>query len=135
MVSAEGEADIGVAGLVGAEISRRVARAVAEEAPQTRSESAPARPGQPPDILVLRDQGGFRAAMTSSRIRRGLRTNGQPLRAGPLPRRSLPRAGRRQPREGPSRGPPGQATAVPVVHFYAAAPAHSPAAIDRNRVS
>ena len=51
----------------------------------------------------------------------------------------LPRAGRRQPRggrvaprAGPSHGLRGQATTEPVVHFYAAAPVHFYAAVDRR---
>ena len=58
-------------------------------------------------------------------------------RLSPWAHRPHPRAGRRQPRggrvdprAGPSHGLRGQATTEPVVHFYAAAPVHNPAAVD-----
>ena len=56
----------------------------------------------------------------------------------PWAHRPLPRAGRRQPRggrvaprAGPSHGLRGQDPTQPAVHFYAAAPVHFYAAVDR----
>ena len=82
-------------------------------------------------IHDLRHSGACRPAVAGFRRRR--------MEGGltPWAHRPLPRAGRRQPRRrrvasraGPSRGLRGQATAVPMVHFYAAAPAHIPPAVD-----
>ena len=60
-------------------------------------------------------------------------------RLAPWAHRPLPRAGRRQPRggrvaprAGPSHGLRGQAPTQPAVHFYAAAPVHFYAAVDRG---
>ena len=53
-----------------------------------------------------------------------------------LPRasRRQPRGGRVAPRAGPSHGLRGQAATETLVHFYAAAPVHIPAAVDKWRV-
>ena len=88
------------------------------------------------NLVIVDELGYVPLSLTGSELPVRITPRLSPWAHGPLPRagrRQLRTEGASTPRAGPSRGLRGQATTQPAVHFYAAAPVHSYAAVDSAR--